>query len=186
MPDFGSIPISEITRRRILAARRGAGGSRRTGKALTDTTLRVRLPTLKLILDYAVEERLIPTNPMVGGPRLWRSAPQPETIDPFTSRELRGILEAAGAINRDFATLLRVWVQAGMRSGEVRGSSAGTWTSSAAWPTCSAPAACAGWARPRPGDHAWCRSSIRSATTGPPGSRGRRRAAARSSTGSAT
>jgi len=64
MPDFGSIPITEITRRRIqefIAARRGAGGSRRTGKALTDTTLRVRLPTLKLILDYAVEERLIPS-----------------------------------------------------------------------------------------------------------------------------
>jgi integrase len=124
MPDFGSIPITEITRRRIqefIAARRGAGGSRRTGKALTDTTLRVRLPTLKLILDYAVEERLIPSNPMVGGPRLWRSAPQPETIDPFTGRELRAILESAAAIDRDFATLLRVWVQAGMRSGEVRG-----------------------------------------------------------------
>jgi integrase len=124
VPTFGSLPITEITRRRIqefIAARRGAGGSSRTGKALTDTTLRVRLPTLKLILDYAVEERLIPVNPMVGGPRLWRSAPQPETIDPFTGRELRAILEAAAAIDRDFATLLRVWVQGGMRSGEVRG-----------------------------------------------------------------
>lgn len=123
VPAFGSTPIGEISRRRIqefIAARRAAGGSQKTGKPLADSTIRTRLPTLKLILDYAVEERLIPANPMVG-PRLWRPASHVETIDPFTNRELRAILEAAESINRDFAVMLRLWAQSGMRSGEVRG-----------------------------------------------------------------
>jgi integrase len=124
VPAFGSIPIGEITRRRIqefIASRRATGGSPATGKALADSTLRTRLPTLKLVLDFAVEEGWIAANPMAGGPRLWRSAPQPETIDPFTGRELRAVLEAAAAIDRDFAVMLRLWAQSGMRSGEVRG-----------------------------------------------------------------
>jgi integrase len=118
------MPIGDLSRRRIqefIATRRAAGGSLKTGKALTDSTLRTRLPTLKLILDYAVEERLIPANPMVGGPRLWRPASHVETIDPLTGRELRAILGAAEAIDRDFAVMLRLWAQSGMRSGEVRG-----------------------------------------------------------------
>ena len=124
LPSFGSIPISDLTRRRIqelIAALRVPGASRRTGKALTDSTLRTRLPTLKLVLDYAVEEGWITANPMAGGQRLWRAAPRPETIDPFTGRELRAILEAAAVIDHDFVALLRVWAQSGMRSGEVRG-----------------------------------------------------------------
>ena len=124
VPAFGSLPIGEITRRRIqefIASRRAPGGSPATGKALADSTLRTRLPTLKLVLDFAVEERWITANPMAGGPRLWRSAPQPETIDPFTGRELRAVLEAAAIIDRDFAVLIRLWAQSGMRSGEVRG-----------------------------------------------------------------
>jgi integrase len=68
-----------------------------------------------------VEEGWITTNPMAGGQRLWRAAPRPETIDPFTGRELRAILEAAAIIDHDFAAMLRAWVQSGMRSGEVRG-----------------------------------------------------------------
>jgi integrase len=124
LPTFGSMPIGDLSRRRIqefIATRRAAGGSLKAGKALTDSTLRTRLPTLKLILDYAVEERLIPANPMVGGPRLWRPASHVETIDPLTGRELRAILGAAEAIDRDFAVMLRLWAQSGMRSGEVRG-----------------------------------------------------------------
>jgi integrase len=121
LPAFGSLPIGEITRRRIqelIAALRMTGSSR---KALADLTLRTRLPTLKLVLDFAVEERWITANPMAGGPRLWRSAPRPENVDPFTGRELRAILAAAEIIDRDFAVMLRLWVQSGMRSGEVRG-----------------------------------------------------------------
>jgi integrase len=124
LPAFGSLPIGEITRRRVqefIAALRMTGSSRATGKALADLTLRTRLPTLKLVLDFAVEERWITANPMAGGPRLWRSAPRPESVDPFTGRELRAILAAAEIIDRDFAVMLRLWVQAGMRSGEVRG-----------------------------------------------------------------
>ena len=124
LPAFGALSIGEITRRRVqefIAALRMTGSSMTTGKALADLTLRTRLPTLKLVLDFAVEERWITANPMTGGPRLWRAAPRPESVDPFTGRELRAILTAAEIIDRDFAVMLRLWVQAGMRSGEVRG-----------------------------------------------------------------
>lgn len=124
LPALGDTPIGHITRRRVqelIAALRGPGGSKTTGKPLSDLTISTNLPILKLVLDYAVEEGLIPANPMAGGPRLWRAAPRPEHVDPFTGRELRAILEAAAIIDRDFAVMLRLWVQSGMRSGEVRG-----------------------------------------------------------------
>ncbi len=54
------------------------------GKALADSSLLVILPTLRLTLDYAVEETLLSGNPMAGGQRLWRPSQAPEHVDPFT------------------------------------------------------------------------------------------------------
>lgn len=123
-PFFGATVMGEITRRAVqefIAAKRATGGSRQTGKALADSSLLTMLPTLRLILDYAVEEKLLAANPMSGGPRLWRPSQTPEHVDPFTGRELRAILQAAEAIDPDAAVFFRLWVQSGMRSGEVRG-----------------------------------------------------------------
>jgi integrase len=40
-------------------------------------------------------------------------------VDPFTGEELRAILTAAEKISPDFATLVRLWAQSGLRAGEV-------------------------------------------------------------------
>ncbi|HKW92685.1 MAG TPA: site-specific integrase [Methylomirabilota bacterium] len=122
-PFFGDTPVDQITRRRVqefIAAKRGPGGSPQTGKALADSTLLTLLPTLRLILDYAVEERWLSANPMAGGIRLWRPSQAPEHVDPFTGRELRAILQAAAAIDPDAAVFFRLWAQSGLRSGELR------------------------------------------------------------------
>ena len=94
--------------------------SQQTGKALADSTLLTLLPTLRLILDYAVEERWLPANPMAGGVRLWRPSQTPDRVDPFTGRELRAILQVAATIDPDAAVFFRLWAQSGLRSGEVR------------------------------------------------------------------
>jgi len=44
-----------------------------------------------------------------------------EQVDPFVGRELRAILAAADRLEPDFATLLRLWIQSGMRAGEIAG-----------------------------------------------------------------
>jgi hypothetical protein len=49
---------------------------------------------------------------------LWKASEEPETIDPYTSSELRKILAAAREVDRDYATLIQVIVQASCRPGE--------------------------------------------------------------------
>jgi integrase len=122
IPFFGSRFITQITRSSVqdfIAAKRATGGSVR-GKALADSTLKMNLPCLRLILDYAVEKGWLPSNPM-RGVRLWRPTPQSVEPDPFTQRELSAILEAAEEVSVAFALMLRAWAQSGMRSGEIRG-----------------------------------------------------------------
>ena len=122
IPFFGEMPITEITRASIqdfIATKRAPGGSVR-GKALADSTLKMNLPCLRLILDYAVEKGWIATNPM-RGVKLWRPTPMTMEPDPFTLRELQAIVTTAEEISSPFALMLRAWAQSGMRSGEIRG-----------------------------------------------------------------
>jgi integrase len=120
IPYFGAKPITAISPSAIedfIEAKRAPGGSIRfQGKALSDASLRTGLLALRLILQRAVRTKLISANPM--GEVEWRGQPHIEQVDPFTDAELRAILQAAPP---DFATLLRLWVQAGMRAGEVCG-----------------------------------------------------------------
>jgi integrase len=51
----------------------------------------------------------------------WRGTPRIDQVDPFTGPELRALLAAARRIDPDFAALLHVWAQSGMRAGEVCG-----------------------------------------------------------------
>ena len=44
-----------------------------------------------------------------------------QSVDPFTTAELRAMLSAASSIGPDVATMLRLWAQSGMRAGEVLG-----------------------------------------------------------------
>ena len=123
IPFFGDMPLTAITPETIedfIEAKRAPGGSvKRPGKSLSDGSLRTGLLPLRLILQRAVRSKLIPANPM--DQVEWRGTPRIENVDPFTGPEVRSILDAAERIDSDFATMLRVWVQSGMRAGEVCG-----------------------------------------------------------------
>jgi len=123
LPHFGAMPITSITVDTIenfIEIKRAVGGSvRRPGKALADSSLKVGLQALRLILRRAVRRGLIPSNPM--GEVEWRPTPRIEQVDPFTGRELRAILTAAERLDPDFSTMLRLWCQSGCRAGELAG-----------------------------------------------------------------
>jgi integrase len=115
--------ITDITADRIedfIEAKRAPGGSARfPGKPLSDASLRTGLLTLRLIFQRAVRTKLLPDNPIKEVE--WRGTPRIEHVDPFTGPELRGILSTAQELDPDFGTMLRLWVQSGMRAGEVSG-----------------------------------------------------------------
>ena len=123
VPFFGEMAVSAITAGTIedfIAAKRASGGSVRfTGKSLSDGSLRTGLLTLRLILQRAVRVKLIAGNPAKEVE--WRGTPRIAQVDPFNGRELRQILTTADRLDSDFATMLRVWAQSGMRAGEVCG-----------------------------------------------------------------
>ena len=123
LPAFGHLPLTEITPAIIedfIEAKRGPGGSIRfQGKSLSDASLRTGLLALRLILQRAVRTKRIPANPMHEVE--WRGMPRTETVDPFTVSELQAILASADRLAPSFGTLLRVWMQSGMRAGEVVG-----------------------------------------------------------------
>lgn len=123
LPFFGNMPVTAITVQAVedfIEAKRAPGGSvRRVGKALSDGSLRTGLLALRLILQRAARRKLIAANPM--NDVEWRGTPHIEQVDPFSGPELRAILSAAERLEPDFATLLRLWAQSGMRAGEVCG-----------------------------------------------------------------
>ena len=121
-PYFGRMPITSITVDVVedfIASKRAPGRSmRRVGKPLADSSLRTGLLALRLILKRAARRKLIPVSPM--GDVEWRGTARTENVDPFTGRELRAILAAAHRLEPDFATLLRLWAQTGMRASSGR------------------------------------------------------------------
>jgi integrase len=122
VPFFAGRQVSEITTELVedfIGAKRAVGGSKR-GKALADSTIKVNLPTLRMILDYSVRRRWLPANPL-RGEALWRPAPKSEQPDPFTQPELAALVAAAEGLAPAWGLLLRAWAQSGMRSGELRG-----------------------------------------------------------------
>jgi integrase len=123
VPALGHLPITDVTARVIedfIEAKRLPGGSIRfQGKALSDASLRTGLLALRLILQRAVRTKRIAANPMHEVE--WRGMRRIENVDPFTGAELRAILQAARRLDHDFATLVQLWAQGGMRAGEVCG-----------------------------------------------------------------
>ena len=116
VPAFGSKPItpevfSRLAIREFIAAQR---------EVIKDSTLRTNLPTLGIILDYAVERGFLATNPLRGAGRLWRPKAS-EDVVPFTPEQVRGVLAGATAVDHDFAVLVQVMFQTGIRPGEALG-----------------------------------------------------------------
>jgi integrase len=122
VPFFAERKANEITTELVedfIGAKRAVGGSKR-GKALADSTIRVNLPTLRMILDYCVRRRWLAANPL-RGEALWRPTPKSEQPDPFAQAELAALVVAAESLAPAWGLMLRVWAQSGMRSGELRG-----------------------------------------------------------------
>jgi len=118
LPAFGGTAMtpeafSRLEIRRFIARLRDPDGS-----GLADSRIHVNLPTL--ILDFACERGLLPSNLMTGR-RLWIHKAGAAEVNPFTASELRAILKAVRTVNRDFATLIQVMVQSGLRPGEAAG-----------------------------------------------------------------
>src|SRR5205809_3090377 len=123
IPFFGSVPVCDITAQSIedfIEAKRAPGGSVRwPGKALSDGSLRTGLLALRLILQRAVRMKVLAANPIKEVE--WRGTPRIDQVDPFSGPEVRALLTAARRIDPDFAALLHVWAQSGMRAGELCG-----------------------------------------------------------------
>jgi len=121
IPYFGQWSVSKITADTIedfIALKRSARGSVRfAGKPLSPQSLRIGLVALRLILQRAVKAGHLQTNPVTGLARFPRI--DDEHVDPFTGLELRAILAAAATVNATFAAMLQLWMQSGMRAGEV-------------------------------------------------------------------
>ena len=120
IPHFGATPLTAITRgkvRAFIADLLSAGGSARfKDRALARLTVRNVVAVLRMILQDAEDEGLIPANPAV---RVGRFGAHTARVDPFTPGELQAILAAAMLeAGPDIATLLRLWAQAGLREGE--------------------------------------------------------------------
>ncbi len=122
IPFFGARRVSEITAGTIedfIRLKLSPEGSfRHRGKPLSKSSLSVGLVVLRMILQRAVREKLLPANPMAEVEYRRAKQDPSESIDPFTGPELRRILSFAAQINADFATMLRLWAQTGMRAGE--------------------------------------------------------------------
>src|SRR5260370_21977220 len=109
---FGAKPVTpEVFPR--LAIREFIAGQRQIMK---DSTLRTSLPTLGIILDYAVERGLLIGNPLRGAGRLWR-AKASEEVHPLTPAEIRAVLASAVAVDQDFVGLVQAVAQNGIRPG---------------------------------------------------------------------
>ena len=123
IPYFGAKPVGEITTGMIeafISTKLKPGGStRHTDKALSRSSLRPLLTTLRMILQKAVKSREIDNHPMAQLDRMPRA--EGENVDPFTTADLRAILAAAHEIGPTAGAMFRLWAQTGMRAGELSG-----------------------------------------------------------------
>jgi len=120
LPFFGTMPVDvdhfdRAAIRKFITHLRGGSG---TPRILSDASIKSGLPTLSIILDYAVEAKHLLQNPLRGAGALWRAEQPTEDIDPFAPEELRAIIASAYQIDHDFGCLVQIVSQCGLRPGE--------------------------------------------------------------------
>ena len=94
-------------------------------EGLKDSTITANLPTVGMVLDFAVDKKFIPSNPLKTGSRLWKAEPSDKAPDPFDDSEIGLVLDAADQVNKGFGPFLRFGLCLGARHGEVRGLNVG-------------------------------------------------------------
>jgi len=127
--EFGHMPVGEISRRVINAAkakllatpasRGGFGGTQATGETLTPATVNRYLASLSSVFNYAVAAEIIDVHPIkAGGVRKLTEGPGRDRI--LTADEERRLYEAAEASSWPMMRLfLRVLLTTGARRNEV-------------------------------------------------------------------
>ncbi len=125
IPAFGQEPLTAITRPVVksFVTRLREQETRRGTKGLSAASVRATLVPLRLILGEAMDSGLIPSNPAVriGKWNTRRTEREAEGCDPFTSEELKAITKTAREAVPILWPLVGLWVQSGMREGEVFG-----------------------------------------------------------------
>lgn len=121
-PHLGALPLTAITRDRVkaLIAHEFKSGRLRKGRtAISPRTVRAFMNTLVAILNSAVEDGLIPSNPASRlGKVIRQDQTQVEEIEVFTPEELATLLEVAASDWPDYHAFLLCLARTGMRMGE--------------------------------------------------------------------
>lgn len=109
LPYFASIPIGEITKNEITRYRK----ERHKQKTLTETTLNRDVEVIRHVLFWAVEERILPTNPLAR-----TRLPRPRRIKrPILSIQEEDLLLKAAAPH--LRRIIIAALDTGMRRGEL-------------------------------------------------------------------
>jgi integrase len=121
-PHLGALPLTAITRDRVkaLIAHEYKSGRLKQGRqALSPRTVRAFMATLVAILNSAVEDGLIPSNPAARlGKVIRQNQAQVEEIEVFTPEELATLLDVAARDWPDYHPFLLCLARTGMRLGE--------------------------------------------------------------------
>jgi integrase len=121
-PHLGALPLTAITRDRVkalIAHEFKSGKLRKSRQGLAPRTVRAFINTLVAILNSALEDGLIPSNPAARlGKVIRRDQTQVEEIEVFTPDELTTLLEAAARDWPDHHMFLLCLARSGIRLGE--------------------------------------------------------------------
>jgi integrase len=122
LPALGSLPLTAITRERVkaLVAEQYRSGSRRTkGASIAPQTVSAFMMTLVAILNSALEDGLIPSNPAARWGRVVRlMQTQVDEIEVFTPEELTRLLAVAEVNYPDVYPFVLCLARTGLRFGE--------------------------------------------------------------------
>jgi integrase len=122
LPALGSLPLTAITRERIktLVAEQFRAGSLRTeGRSISPKTLRAVMSTLITVLNSAVEDGLIPSNPAARWGHVVRAdQAEVEEVGVFTPEELTRLLEVTERDYSDAYPFILCLARTGLRLGE--------------------------------------------------------------------
>jgi len=114
-PRFGSVAVDRITRDAV----KDYLAELVAGDELSRNTVRNILATFRAMLGQAVEDGLIPANPVQRLGRQTRGARDPRRVEFLTASEVESFLRAAEGLRPERYPLFLAAVRAGLRQGEL-------------------------------------------------------------------
>lgn len=128
LPVLGDVQLTEISSRKIsefikgLMAKRGKGNNHRSDKRLSKNTIRLQIAYLRKVLNRALKDGLIGSNPASRVGEEYRQARNlHEEINPLLQSEIEMYQRAASEEPAQYYLFLQTAIQAGLRVGELCG-----------------------------------------------------------------